>query len=125
MHPPHCPYLGNASALRASKGVHNKLHLLMTKILPPNIKKDIFHFSCVTCKKQSCNSYLFLKIKPLDKLIPLCPGLPAIHCPAQSLLLPALYSANNSFTSTFYCSGLGGGAGLCVEAQTTMNKFTT
>ena len=24
MHPPRCPYLGNASALRASRGVHNK-----------------------------------------------------------------------------------------------------
>ena len=25
MHPPRCPYRGNASALRASRGVHNKL----------------------------------------------------------------------------------------------------
>ena len=24
MHPPRCPYRGNASALRASRGVHNK-----------------------------------------------------------------------------------------------------
>ena len=37
MHPPHCPYRGNASALRASRGVHNDFLKLMKTQLTLNV----------------------------------------------------------------------------------------
>ena len=41
MHPLRCPYLGNASALRASRGVHNKgiIRLILTLLVHWNVGK--------------------------------------------------------------------------------------
>ena len=48
MHPPRCPYRGNASALRASTGVHNNLqkdwwHVHLSEL---RIGKFMYEFHC-------------------------------------------------------------------------------
>ena len=43
MHPPHCPYRGNTSALRASRGVHNNKANVTRKRL---VQAELFLLDC-------------------------------------------------------------------------------
>ena len=50
----------------------NRLHLLLTEIISPNTKKDIFHFACVTMcwSKTGLQPFLFLFGESWDMSIP-------------------------------------------------------